>query len=80
MPFSPHTHVRDRFTSTGELAEKGFKENLTSHYETTRHKLKSELAEVERTMSTALALATPQETEVHEELLKTTKDNILTSD
>ncbi len=31
-------------------------------------------------MSTALALATPQETEVHEELLKTTKDNIQKGD
>ncbi len=71
--------MRDRFTSTGELADKGFEENLPSHYETTRHKLKSELAEVERTMSTALALATPQETEVHEEQQRTTSRKV-TSD
>ena len=68
--------MRDKFR-TGELAEREFKTNLTSHYGTTRTKLQSELAEVERAMSTALTLATPQEKIRHEELFKTTKDNIL---
>ncbi len=73
----PPPHTRDKFRTTGELAEREFKTNLTSHYGTTRTKLQSELAEVERAMSTALTLATPQEKIRHEELHKTTKDNIL---
>ncbi len=69
--------MRDKFRTTGELAERDFKTNLQSHYNTTRSKLKSELAEVERAMTTALAHATPQETDTHEDLLQTTRDNIL---
>ncbi len=69
--------MRDKFRTTRELAEREFKTNLTSHYGTTRTKLQSELAEVERAMSTALTLATPQEKIRHEELFKATKDNIL---
>ena len=72
-----YSNVRDRFKTTGERAEREFNTNLTSHYGTTRTKLQSELAEVERAMSTALTLATPQEKSRHEELLETTKVNIL---
>ncbi len=68
--------MRDQFSATGEQAEKGYKQNLKSHYITTRHKLKAEIDEVESAKTTTLALATPQETEAHEELLRTTKDNI----
>ncbi len=50
---------------------------VQSHYTTTRSKLKSELAEVERAMTTALTHATPQEKDTHEDLLQTTRDNIL---
>ncbi len=75
-----YSNVRDQFSATGEQAEKGYKQNLKSHYITTRLKLKAEIDEVESAMTTTLALATPQETEAHEELLRTTKDNIQKGD
>ncbi len=47
------------------------------HYDTTKKKLEEELAGIEGSMTTALTQATPQERERHEELLRTTRENIL---
>ena len=66
-----YSNVRETFKSTSELAERGFKANLTSHYRT---KLEKELAEIERSMSTTLTQATPQEKQTRKELQKTTKE------
>ena len=71
-----YTNVAVRFQQTLQKAEHDYSNHLLSHYKGTRDQLLVQLAQVEEAIEQALETATPDEKTEHDDLIKSSLENV----